>query len=137
MTFAWRTIYIHQITSIFHWYDNKFYRPWYEDTNTKYPQNISIPACKPCTMCLRMAISPGLIFRILRYTVCQKYQIPIVDDNLSFETFVFASCSLSKKWMDLFSRLVQCLESRTDNWKSSIIWKVTTFLLPSYSWIDQ
>ena len=88
-------------------------------------------------MCLRMAISPGLIFRILRYTVCQKYQIPIVDDNLSFETFVFASCSLSKKWMDLFSRLVQCLESRTDNWKRSIIWKVTTFFLPSYSWMDQ
>ena len=53
--------------SIFHWYDDRFWKFWHKDTNTKCPPNISPPEYKPPKMCLKMAISPGLIFGILRY----------------------------------------------------------------------
>ena len=46
-----------------------FLRSLYSDTNTKYPPNISPLKYKPPEynapkMCLKMAISPGLIFGI-------------------------------------------------------------------------
>ena len=42
--------------------------------NISPPPNVSPPEYKPSKMCLKIALSPGLIFGILRYLKISKYE---------------------------------------------------------------